>query len=100
MQADGAQCQQLRIDGGMVANDWLCQELANVLQVNVMRPQVIETTVLGVAFLAGMQAGLWTQADCAALWQAQTEFVPQCDAQKADKAYAGWQQAVERLVTQ
>jgi len=67
---------------------------------NVMPPQVIETTVFGVAFLAGMEAKLWTQADCSAPWQAQTQFMSPCNARQADCAYIGWQQAVEKLVIQ
>ena len=64
--ADGAQWQTLRIDGGMSANDWMAQDLADVLQVPVERPDFVETTALGAAMLAGAGAGLFGSLDEAA----------------------------------
>lgn len=61
--ADGAQWQTLRIDGGMSANDWMAQDLADVLQVPVERPDFVETTALGAAMLAGVGAGLFASLD-------------------------------------
>ncbi len=59
MRGDGAQIDELRVDGGMVVNDPLMQRLADTVGSPVERPKVIETTALGAAFLAGLQAGLW-----------------------------------------
>ena len=59
MRGDGAQIDELRVDGGMVVNDPLMQRLADTVAVPVERPKVTETTALGAAFLAGLQAGLW-----------------------------------------
>ena len=56
---DGCAIEALRIDGGMVQNDWLCQFLADLLDVTVQRPRVIETTALGAAMLAGVGAGVY-----------------------------------------
>jgi len=63
---DGVTADLLRVDGGMVANDWLCQDLADSLGVIVERPRVIETTALGAAMLAGVGAGLFASLDAAA----------------------------------
>ena len=59
MKKDKASLDKLMIDGGMVANNWFCQKLANTLRVDVSRPKIIETTSLGAAFLAGMNADLF-----------------------------------------
>ena len=63
MRGDGAQIDELRVDGGMVVNDPLMQRLADTVGVPVERPKVTETTALGAAFLAGLQAGLWPSLD-------------------------------------
>lgn len=101
MLADGAaKCSALRIDGGMVKNDWLCEFLADVLDVPVERPKEIETTALGVAFLAGLQVGWYNSLDeIAKTWKAKSTFHPTMDAAKRDKLYAGWKAAVARVRT-
>jgi len=89
---------ELRVDGGMVVNDWLTQNLADMLQLPVVRPQTVETTALGAAFLAGLQAGVYSSLDdIAQLWQADRRFVPQMPPAHADALYAGWQDAVRRV---
>ena len=98
MQADGAQCHDLRVDGGMVANSWFCQSVADTIQVPVTRPANIETTVLGVAFLAGMHCGLWDMARCQTLWHGKAHYIPKESQALADKRYVGWQKAVNRLI--
>ncbi|MDE2435829.1 MAG: glycerol kinase [Sphingomonadales bacterium] len=76
--ADGAAWTSLRIDGGMSANDWMAQDLANVLQIQVERPAFVETTALGAAMLAGVGAGLFDSLDHAAsaMRGAVTRFTP------------------------
>jgi glycerol kinase len=59
MQSDGIDINAIRVDGGMVANDWVCQCLADILDLNVVRPSVNETTALGAAYLAGIQVGIY-----------------------------------------
>jgi len=89
---------ELRVDGGMVANDWLTQNLADLLQLPVVRPHTTETTALGAAFLAGLQAGLHgSLEDIAALWQAERRFEPRMPRERAAALYAGWQDAVRRV---
>jgi glycerol kinase len=99
MHADGASgLEALRVDGGMVANDWMLQMLADILGVAVERPVVAETTALGAAYLAGLNQGLF--ADLAAVashWRRDARFEPTMAAEERDTRYAGWQDAVARV---
>lgn len=99
MQADGAgQLESLRVDGGMVVNDWLMQFLADMLDVSVERPQTSETTALGIAFLAGLQLGWYKNLEeIRQLWSPSHLFKPQMSALKRDKLYAGWLHAVNLI---
>jgi glycerol kinase len=91
---------ELRVDGGMVVNDWLSQNLADMLQLPVVRPQTVETTALGAAYLAGLQAGIYSSLeDIARLWQAERRFTPQMPKARAAALYAGWEDAVRRVRT-
>ena len=101
MRADAGEPKELRVDGGMVVNDWLCQFQADVLGVDVVRPKVTETTALGAAYLAGLQAGVYQSLDdIAALWAEAARFGRDCQADAADALYAGWRDAVARVRTQ
>jgi glycerol kinase len=87
----------LKVDGGAVANDFLCQFQADVLDAAVVRPAVIETTALGAAYLAGLGAGLWRSLDAVAARHAvERTFRPSADAAARSEGYAGWRRAVER----
>jgi len=98
MNADAVAPTELRVDGGMVVNDWLSQAMADILQIPVVRPQTVETTALGAAFLAGLQAGVYRSLDeISALWQEEHRFAPAMAASRADSLYAGWQDAVTRV---
>ncbi len=98
MKADGANIAALRVDGGMVANNALMQRLADTLGLPVERPVVTETTALGAALLAGLQAGLFPSLEgIAALWQLDRAFAPAEPAAQRDRRYAGWQAAVRRV---
>lgn len=100
MQKDGAEFNSLRVDGGMVVNDLMVQFLSDILSVNVERPLVTETTALGVAFLAGLQTGLYDSLDeTSDIWQAETLFTPTMSATKIDKLYMGWTEAIKRVRT-
>ncbi len=89
---------ELRVDGGMVINDWLTQFLSDILKIPVVRPQTVETTALGAAFLAGLQTGVYSSLDdIAALWQTERRFAPQQAAERIDALYEGWKHAVERV---
>jgi glycerol kinase len=85
----------LRVDGGMVVNDWAMQFLADVLDIQVDRPSVTETTALGVAMLAGLELGLYSSLDdLSHLWHAERSFNSQIDADQIEQSYAGWKQAI------
>jgi glycerol kinase len=87
----------LRVDGGACANDMLMQFQADILQVPVVRPKVIETTALGAAYLAGLATGFWKdRADVSRSWQADRTFEPQMSADKAAHRRARWSQALQR----
>ncbi|MFP5357404.1 MAG: glycerol kinase GlpK [Gammaproteobacteria bacterium] len=89
---------ELRVDGGMVVNDWLTQNLADVLQISVQRPRIVETTALGAAFLAGLGTGVYRSLDdIAVLWKESARFTPQRDSRDADRLYEGWKTAVTRV---
>lgn len=88
----------LRVDGGMVANDWLLQFLADMLNLTVERPRCIETSALGAAYLAGLGAGVYTSLEeIAQLWQLNQRFEPKMNEAQRLKLYEGWQQAVSRI---
>ncbi|MEO0485949.1 MAG: glycerol kinase GlpK [Pseudomonadota bacterium] len=85
----------LRVDGGMSASDWTMQFLADILGAPVDRPKVLETTALGVAWLAGMQMGAMPgQAEFAKTWELDAQFTPAMDAATRDAKYAAWKSAV------
>jgi len=101
MEADGAgQPKTLRVDGGMVANNWVVQFLSDILDVNVDRPAVIETTALGVAYLAGLQVGIYPSLEeIASLWHCERHFTPAMNDDLRDDLYQGWVKAVARVRT-
>jgi glycerol kinase len=87
----------LKVDGGAVANDFLCQFQADVLDTAVIRPKVIETTALGAAYLAGLGSGVWRSLDAlAAAHPIDRTFTPKRDAAWRARGYEGWRRAVER----
>ena len=95
MAADGVTPSALRVDGGMVANSWFCQFLADILALPVDRPMVTETTALGAAFLAGMQAGLYGgMEDIRATWRQERHFAPAMAEEERRKLLNGWAHAV------
>ncbi len=98
MSADaGIELAELRVDGGAASNDLLCRFQADVLGVPVVRPRIIETTVLGAAFLAGLGAGIWSSLDAVAdVWQLDRRFEPRMDAADREHLLTGWRAAVER----
>lgn len=99
MQADGAsELDSLRVDGGMVVNDWLMQFLSDMLDVPVARPQTSETTALGIAFLAGLQLGWYKNLDeISDLWKASHIFKPQMSVSQRESLYEGWIHAVDTI---
>ena len=97
--ADGVAPTRLRVDGGMVANDWLCQDLADMLAMSVERPRVIETTALGAAMLAGVGAGLFSSLeDAQSMWHADRVFEPAISADQRASRRAGWARAMRQTL--
>jgi glycerol kinase len=97
---DGATDTILRVDGGMTASDWTMQSVADIIGAPVDRPWVLETTALGAAWLAGMRAGVYPQADeFAKSWALERRFEPKLDAASRSAKYAGWQDAVRRTLS-
>jgi len=100
MTSDGLAPKVVRVDGGMIANDWMAQNLADQLGIDVDRPVVTETTALGAAYLAGLQVGLFASIDALTEnWQLDRRFQRKLPAQVAEDRYAGWQAAVTRIKT-
>ena len=87
----------LRVDGGMVASDWTMQRLADILDAPVDRPEILETTALGAAWLAGSKAGVWPNAaDFAKAWALDRRFQPEMDQRTRAARIRGWKDAVRR----
>jgi glycerol kinase len=93
-----ARLKTLKVDGGMVANDWFCQRLADLTGLSVERPRVTETTALGAAYLAGLGAEIFTsQKDIAARWALDRRFTPAMKKAERDRLHVGWRNAVSRI---
>jgi glycerol kinase len=93
----GQDLSELRVDGGASANDLLCQFQADLLGVDVVRPEVQETTVMGAAYLAGLAAGVWASTDeLQQAWQPDARFSPTMDRPTRDRLLKGWHAAVQR----
>jgi glycerol kinase len=99
MAADGAgRPTALRVDGGMVGNDWLMQRLSDMVDLPVERPVITETTALGAAFLAGLYAGIYPNAaKLSSLWRCEKVFQPAMPKEENARLYAGWKAAVRRV---
>ncbi|HBB57803.1 MAG TPA: glycerol kinase, partial [Chitinophagaceae bacterium] len=100
MQADAAiPIRELRVDGGATANDMLMQFQADLLDCNVIRPVITETTAMGAAFLAGLGVGVWkNQEELSKQWKAARIFNPALDAAKRNVLVSGWQRAVRATI--
>lgn len=91
---------ELRVDGGMVANGWFAQNLSDILGRSVVRPQVLETTALGAAYLAALRVGLFdSPQDVADRWREEASFSPQMPGDERNERYGRWQAAVGRVLT-
>ena len=100
MAADGTRhAESIRVDGGMAANDWFCQFLADVVDARVERPSQIETTAMGAAFLAGLATGVWTDlAAVASTWTSGATFTPRMNHEQRTALVAGWRTALRRAL--
>ncbi|WP_296704620.1 glycerol kinase GlpK [Algoriphagus sp.] len=93
----GKPTQELRVDGGATANNFLMQFQADLLGCEIKRPKIIETTAIGAAFLAGLAVGFWkSQDEIQSLWESDRNFHPKMDSEKREKMLHFWHKAVER----
>jgi glycerol kinase len=101
MQADGsARPSALRVDGGMVGNDWLMQFLSDMLALPIERPHITHTTALGAAYLAGLGVGVFSSLEeLSDKWQREARFEPQMPDAERTGLYQGWREAVSRTLT-
>jgi len=93
----GKPIMELRVDGGATANNFLMQFQADLLGCEIKRPQIIETTAIGAAFLAGLAVGFWeSREEIQSLWTADRSFIPEMDSDKREKLIHFWHKAVDR----
>lgn len=98
MKADGAAPTRLRVDGGMVKNDWVCNDLANVLNLEIDRPEQTETTALGAAMLAALGAGIFQNLDeIAETWKLDKSFSPSITEDERKARLDGWSKAITQV---
>ena len=99
MRKDGLKPKIIKIDGGMVANNWFSQFLSNIIDTKVIRPKVKETTALGVAFMAGLKIGVYKSlSDISNYWKIDKKFTPKISKSYRTKLLKGWQQAIRKTL--
>ncbi|AVQ17753.1 glycerol kinase GlpK [Fusobacterium mortiferum] len=100
MQEDsGIKLASLKVDGGAAANNFLMEFQADILGTNVRRPETLETTALGAAYLAGLAVGFWeTKDEISSQWKLEKEFTPNMAEDERVKKYSGWKKAVKRAM--
>lgn len=94
----GVRLKSLKVDGGACANNILMQFQADILDTEVERPEVIESTAMGAAYLAGMHTGLWKKETIVSNRNIQRKFIPAMESAVRDKLYKGWKKAVKRTM--
>jgi len=99
MKKDGLKPKIIKVDGGMVKNNWFSQFLSNVIDTKVVRPKVQETTALGAAFMAGLKIGVYKSlSDISKNWKIDRKFVPKISKSNRTKLLKGWQQAIRKTL--
>jgi glycerol kinase len=97
--ADGADWAELRVDGGMIVNNWLVQDLADMLEIAVERPHFVETTAMGAAMLAGVGAGLYPSLAASAGMRGDiARFTPEMEGSVRQRRRTGWASALNAVV--
>ena len=90
---------KIKVDGGAARDNFLMQFQADILGVSVIRPQIIETTALGAAYLAGLATGFWKdKKEISQKWKENREFTPSMNEERKEKLYKGWKKAVKRIL--
>jgi len=99
MRKDGLKPRIIKVDGGMISNNWFSQFLSNVIDTKVVRPKVQETTALGAAFMAGLKIGVYKSlSDISKNWKIDRKFVPKISKSNRTKLLKGWQQAIRKTL--
>ena len=99
MKHDGLRPKIVKVDGGMVMNNWFTQFLSDVVNVKVLRPKVQETTALGAAFMAGLQIGVYKSlSDISRNWALEKKFSPNMKNKKRNLLLKGWSKAISRTL--
>jgi glycerol kinase len=100
MESDaGLPIAELRVDGGATVNDLLMQFQSDILSVKVLRPEVIETTALGAAYLAGLAVGFWNSVEAiSSQWKVSGQFIPSMDETEKKTHIDNWQRAVKAVL--
>jgi len=100
MESDaGLPIAELRVDGGATVNDLLMQFQSDILSVKVLRPEVIETTALGAAYLAGLAVGFWNSVEeISSQWKVSGQFIPSMDEAEKKSHINNWQKAVKAVL--
>ena len=99
MKNDGLRPKIVRVDGGMVKNNWFSQFLSDIINVKVLRPKVDETTALGAAFMAGLKIGVYKSLkDISKNWSLDKKFSPKMKNLDRRKLIFGWQKAIKRTL--
>ena len=95
--SDGGKLESLRVDGGMVKNNYVLQKMADLLDCEVYRPRITETTALGAAYMAGLHIGVFESLESlSSKWQLERAFSPEKNEQWREQQYKGWEKAIER----
>ena len=99
MKNDGLRPKIVRVDGGMVKNNWFSQFLSDIINIKVLRPKVDETTALGAAFMAGLKIGVYKSLnDISKNWSLDKKFSPKMKTKDRRKLIFGWQKAIKRTL--
>ena len=99
MKNDGLKPNLIKVDGGMVKNNWFSQFLSDVINMKVVRPKVQETTALGAAFMAGLKIGVYKSlSDISKNWKVDKNFTPKTSNLNRTKLLKGWKQAIRKTL--
>jgi Glycerol kinase len=99
MRKDGLKPKIVKVDGGMVINNWFSQFLSNIIDAKVVRPKVKETTALGAALMAGLKIGVYKSlSDISNYWKIDKKFTPKISKSNRTKLLKGWQQAIRKTL--
>ena len=100
MKHDGLKPKLVKVDGGMVMNNWFAQFLSDVVNIKVSRPKVQETTALGAAFMAGLHIGVYKSlADISKNWHLDKNFTPKIKSKERNNLVKGWSAAIKKTLT-